>query len=130
MSPKPDTALVLRSEEGKSAWRVFYRKVERLQIEVPHCRKCANKALRIVRFGNLSIVLGIIAAVALSLRFDLSRWAGFALAMVLCIPGMLVQTYVGAVRFVRYDDNLLEFRFKSAQYAELFYRLNSQGSAR
>ena len=71
------------------------------------------------------MVIGIILAVGLGIWFDLGRWTGFVLAVLLCSPGVLLGTYKArTVRVSAYDQETVTFSFKRSEDAQEFMRAN------
>jgi hypothetical protein len=125
MSPNPTWVQGLTSEQGKfSGYYVFFTTWKHLKSQIRICETCGKKERRIQRIAQTSIFIGLIAGVALSIYLDLGR-GGFLLGMAFCAPGILLSETVGKpVRVGEYDDESVEFRFKSAEYANQFRALN------
>jgi hypothetical protein len=130
LSPNPTWVQGLTSDQGKfSGYYVFFTTWKHLKSQIRVCETCGKKERRIQRIAQTSVFIGLIASVALSIYLDLGKRGAVLLGMVFCAPGILVSEKVGKpVRVGEYDDNSVEFRFKSAEYANQFRALN-QASA-
>jgi hypothetical protein len=96
---------------------------------VPVCRDCKEKERRLQKLTQFAILAGIAAAVAISIKFDLSRGWALLLGVVFVAPGVFASEYIGKpVRVGHYDDELAEFKFKSPEYANMFKLANSPES--
>ena len=76
LGTNPDTHVSIRSErENFAGYRVFYTKFKYLVITIPHCRFCARRFVLWQRISGASIVVGILAAAAISEMFKPSSIA-------------------------------------------------------
>jgi hypothetical protein len=127
-----DTPVSIRSErENFAGYRVLYTKFKYLVITIPHCRSCARRFILWQRISSASILVGMLAALVISLIFKFGRGALWLLIVPFCSPGILASIYLKrSVRLADYDDKWLDFRFKSFEYANLFHRLNSAETTR
>lgn len=126
MSPNPGWVQGLTSDQGKfSEYYVFFTTWKHLKTQIRVCETCAKKERRIQRIGQASIFIGLIAGVALAVHFDLDRGIAGLLGVIFAAPGILLSEKVGKpVRIGKYDDEHVEFWFKSADYANEFRVLN------
>lgn len=93
-------------------------------MNVPFCASCAEKEQRLQKFSSGLTILGLFIGVAVAIHFDWGNWA-WALGIAFCAPGILLSEFIGKpVRIGRYDDNTVEFSFKSPEYADQFRTLN------
>jgi hypothetical protein len=94
-------------------------------VQIRTCETCGKKERRIQRIAQASIFIGLIAGLLLAIHFDLGRGVAGLLGAALALPGILLSEVVGTpVRVGKYDDEYVEFRFKSAEYAKQFRTLN------
>jgi len=71
----------------------------------------------------------VVIALAVTLWFDLSKWAGCWLAILLVLPTVWLTDYRGrVVRIKSYDANKVTFEFKRSEYAQQFGQLNKIAS--
>jgi hypothetical protein len=71
------------------------------------------------------MILVVIIAFAVTLWFDLSKWVGCWLAVVLVLPAVWLTDYRGrVVRKKSYDANRVTFEFKRSEYAQQFGQQN------
>jgi hypothetical protein len=126
MSPNPTWVQGLTSDQGKfSGYYVFFTTWKHLKTQIRICETCAKKERRIQRIAQASIFIGLIGGVALSIYLDLGRGAAGLLGVALALPGILLSEKVGKpVGIGKYDDEYVEFCFKSADYANAFKKLN------
>jgi hypothetical protein len=126
VSPNPTWVQGLTSDQGKfSGYYVFFTTWEHLRTQIRVCETCGKKERRIQRIAQASIFVGLIAGVVLAIYFDLGRGGAFLMGVAFCLPGILVSEKVGKpIRVGKYDDASVEFRFKSAEYANQFRALN------
>jgi len=132
LSPNPSSLHSVASDYGKlNGFYVLFATTKHLIAQVPLCTDCAGKERRLQRYSSVSIAAGLLLAVAVSLWFDLGSWGWALLGVLFCAPGILVSESVGKpIRGGRYDENTVEFKFKSPEYAEQFRVVNrSQGYA-
>jgi hypothetical protein len=67
----------------------------------------------------------VVIALAVTLWFDLSKWVGCWLAVVLVLPtGWLTDYRDRVVRIKGYDADKVTFEFKRSEYAQQFGQLN------
>jgi hypothetical protein len=128
LRPECDVLVFISSHEQKFAgYRVLYTKWRYLQIAVPHCRRCSTRQRRLQRVGQGLAVIGLVLGLVMGIRYNLGWWMTGVLGAALVLPGIAVDTYpFRSVRLAAYDDNWMEFHFKSLEYAKEFHRLNSQ----
>jgi hypothetical protein len=93
--------------------------------QIAVCVDCARREKRLQKYGQGLAMLGLLLAVWIAIHFDLGRGSGIALGIAFAAPGIFLSELAGKpVRVGRYDDNTVEFNFKSSKYAELFRTLN------
>jgi hypothetical protein len=128
--PGPSEALSVTSDEGKfSGYYVAFTTWKHLITSVPVCRDCKEKERRLQKLTRFAILAGIVLAAAIAIKFDLSRGWAILLGVVFVAPGVLASEYIGKpVRVGQYDDELVEFKFKSPEYANMFELANSPQS--
>jgi hypothetical protein len=126
LSAAPSSSQSITSDEGKfSGYYVFFTTRKHLVTQIAFCTDCAKKEKRLQRYGQALAVVGILVAAGIAIHFDLARGSTIALGIALGAPGILLSELVGKpVRVGRYDDDTVEFSFKSPKYAELFRTLN------
>ena len=127
LKSNPDSRVSIRSEQEHFAgYRVLYTKHRYLRVTVPHCGACARRFLLRQRISRISIVFGILLTVFVTVKFHLDTWAGWALIVPLCGPGVWASTYLKrSIRLVNFDEKWLGFRLRSMEYAKQFRALNS-----
>jgi hypothetical protein len=122
----PDSDVLIRSEQEDVSSRIVYSKHRYLTITIPHCGACAHRFLFWQKISQISIVVGILLGVFIMIKFNLDRWAAWALVVPLCTPGILASMYLKrSVRLVHFDLKWLGFSFRSIEYATKFKALNS-----
>lgn len=100
-----------------------------LRIKVPFCEQCAARQVKRRRLGRPLLILAVGMALAVTLSFDLSKWEGCWLAILLVLPTVWLTDYRDrVVRIGRYDPNKLTFEFKRSEYAQQFGQLNQIAS--
>jgi hypothetical protein len=124
--PNPDAQILLKSEQHRFAgYRVFYIKYKYRTVWIPYCSACARRLSIWMRVSTAATLLGLMLCVAIMVSFNLDRWAASLLIIPLCGPGIWASTSLGHyVRLVHDDENSLELRFKSPEYANHFHQLN------
>jgi hypothetical protein len=71
----------------------------------------------------------VFIAFAVMLWFDLSKWVGCWLAMLLVVPTVWLTDYRDrVVRIKSYDADTVTFEFKRSEYAQQFGQLNKIAS--
>ena len=122
LSDAPPTAQPVTSDHGKfSGYFGFFITRKHLVMKVPVCTACAKKEHRIQKYASALTLLGMLVGVGVSIHFDLN----WVFGVVFCVPGIVLSEIIGkSVRVGRYDDSVVEFRFKSSAYAERFRILN------
>ena len=122
--PNCTWTIQVQSDRGKFAgYFVFFTRWRHTVVKVPFCENCARKIAKRGRFGQVLTFVGLITAVAISVWLDLGRGAVFLLAIVLCLPGILLDVGNGVVHFAVAEEGLV-FRFKSKEYAQAFFKTN------
>lgn len=92
-----------------------------LRIEVPFCEPCAARQVKWRKLGRPLLLLAVVIAFAVTFWFDLGKWVGCWLAVVLVLPGVWLTDYRGRVLGLkRYDAHNVTFEFKRAEYAQQF----------
>jgi hypothetical protein len=100
-----------------------------LHIEVPFCEPCAARQLKRRKLGRPLTILAVVVAFAVMLWFDLSKWEGCFLAVVLALPTVWLTDYRGrVVRVKSYDADKVTFEFKRSEYAQQFVNLHKVAS--
>src|SRR3954462_6715511 len=66
-----------------------------LRIRVPFCQPCASRLLKRRKLRQPLTILAVVAAFAVMLWFDLSKWEGCFLAVVLALPTVWLTDYRG-----------------------------------
>jgi hypothetical protein len=100
-----------------------------LRIEVPFCQPCASRQLKRRKLGRPLTILAVVVAFAVMLWFDLSKWEGCFLAVVLALPTVWLTDYRGrVVRMKSYDADKVTFEFKRSEYAQQFGNLHKVAS--
>ena len=93
------------------------------------CALCAARLMKWRKLGRPLVILAAVIAFAITLWFDLSKWAGCWLAMVLVLPTVWLTDYRDrVVRIKRYDTDKVTFEFKRSEYAQQFGRGLDQAS--
>lgn len=125
LSAEASSRQSITSDYGKfSGYYVFFTTRKHLVTQIAVCTDCARKEKRLQKYGRALALLGLLVAVGIEIHFDLGT-GSIALGMALSAPGILLSELAGKpVRVGRYDDNTVEFNFKSSKYAELFRTLN------
>jgi hypothetical protein len=126
LSDGPSTVQSIASDYGKfSGYYVFFTTRKHLVTQVRICTDCVAKERKLQKYSRALVVVGLLVALGVAIRFDLGRGSGWFLAVALGAPGILLSELVGKpVRVGRYDDETIEFNFKSPEYAEQFRSLN------
>jgi len=76
------------------------------------------------------MILVVVIAFVLTLGFDLSKWVGCWLAVILVLPTVWLTDYRGrVVRIKSYDANRVTFEFKRSEYAQHFGQQNQIGDS-
>jgi hypothetical protein len=71
------------------------------------------------------LILAVVIAFAITLWFDLSKWVGCWLAIVLVLPTVWLTDYRDrVVRIKGHDAERVTFEFKRSEYAQQFGQLN------
>jgi hypothetical protein len=71
----------------------------------------------------------VVAAFAVMLWFDLSKWEGCFLAVALAFPTVWLTDYRGlVVRMKSYDADKVTFEFKRSEYAQQFGNIHKVAS--
>ena len=100
-----------------------------LRIEVPFCELCAARLVKWRKLGQPLLILVVVIAFAVTLSFDLGKWVGCWLAMVLVLPTVWLTDYRDrVVRIKSYDADKVTFEFKRCEYAQQFGQLNKTAS--
>lgn len=126
LSAEPSSRQSITSDEGKfSGYYVFFTTRKHLVTQIVVCTDCARKEKRLQRYCQALTMFGLVTAVGIAIHFELGTGSVVALGIAFGAPGILLSELVGKpVRVGRYDENIVEFNFKSPQYAELFRTLN------
>ena len=96
-----------------------------LRIQVPYCERCAARLVKRRRLGRPLLIIAVVIAFALTLWFDLSKWIGCWLAIVLVLPTLWLTDYRDrVVRLKNHDSDKVTFEFKRSEYAQEFEHLN------
>ena len=99
------------------------------RIEVPFCEPCAARQLKRRKLGRPLTILAVVIALAVMLWFDLSKWEGCFLAVVLAVPTVWLTDYRGrVVRLKSYDAEKVTFEFKRSEYAQQFGQVHKIAS--
>src|ERR1700746_4084294 len=79
--------------------------------------------------GRPLTILAVIVAFAVMLWFNLSKWEGCFLAVVLALPTVWLTDYRGrVVRVKSYDADKVTFEFKRSEYGQQFGNLHKVAS--
>jgi hypothetical protein len=126
LSAAPSSLQSIASDEGKfSGYYVFFTTRKHLVTQIAVCTDCARKEKQLQKYCRALVLLSLLVAVGVAIHFDLGRGSTIALGIALGAPGILLSELAGKpVRVGRYDDDTVEFSFKSSKYAELFRALN------
>jgi hypothetical protein len=126
LSGNPSSLQSISSDSGKfSGFYVFFTTRKHLIMQIPICTACAEKEKRIQGYGRKLTLLGLVVGVGVAIGLDLGRGATWLLGVAFCAPGIFLSELVGKpVRIGRYDDDIVQFSFKSSEYAEHFRSLN------
>ena len=101
-----------------------------LRIEIPFCELCAARLVKRRKLGRPLLILAVVIAFAVTLSFDLSKWAGCWLAIVLVLPTVWLTDYRDrVVRIKSYDTDKVSFEFKRSEYAQQFGQRNKIASS-
>ncbi len=94
-------------------------------IKVPFCEPCTARLLKWQKLSRPLLMLAVVIAFAAMLWFDLSKWVGCWLAIILVLPTVWLTDYRGrVVRIKRCDAEKVTFEFKRNEYAEQFGQVN------
>jgi hypothetical protein len=126
LRPGPTERLPVASDEGKlSGYYVVFTSWRHLVTSVPVCAECRLKEKRLQKIAQVMVFIGLIAGVGIAIKLDLDRGWVFLLGVVMVAPGVLASELMGKpVRIGRYNDQTVEFAFKSPEYAKLFKQAN------
>lgn len=120
---------VASDKEERGGNYVVYRKNKYLTFSIPFCGECARRTARSTRFGQALVILGILIALVISVRFDVGRFLGWCLGVGLRgVLMALLKDHV--VRISDYTDDSVTFRFKNTAYALELCKLNNPRSSR
>jgi hypothetical protein len=98
-------------------------------ITVPFCELCAARQIKWRKLGRPLLIGAVVIALAVTLWFDLPKWIGCWLAMVLVLPTVWLTDYRDrVVRIKSYDADKVTFEFKRSEYAQQFRHLNQIAS--
>jgi hypothetical protein len=93
--------------------------------QIAVCTNCARKEQRLQKYSAALAAFGFILGVGIAIYFGLGQSLTVVLGVAFGAPGVFLSEFVGKpIRVGRYDDNSIEFSFKSLKYAELFKALN------
>jgi hypothetical protein len=82
-----------------------------LPIKVPFCELCTARLVKWRKLGRPLLILSVVIAFAVTLWFDLSKWVGCWLAIVLVLPTVWLTDYRDrVVRIKNYDANKVTVR--------------------
>ena len=94
-------------------------------IKVPFCELCAARQVKWSKLGRPLVILAGGVAFAVTLWFDLSKWVGCWLAILLALPTVWLTDYRDrVVRIKSYDADRVTFEFRRTEYAQQFGQLN------
>jgi len=101
-----------------------------LRIKVPFCELCATRLMKWRKLGRPLLMLAVVIAFAVMLWFDLSKWVGRWLAILLVLPTVWLTDYRDrVVRIKSYDAEKVTFEFKRSEYARQFGQRNKIAAA-
>ena len=81
------------------------------------------------KLGRPLLMLAVVIAFAVMLSFDLSKWVGCWLAILLVLPTVWLTDYRDrVVRIKSYDAEKVTFEFKRREYAQQFGQINKTPS--
>ena len=82
------------------------------------------------KLGRPLLMLAVVIAFAVMLSFDLSKWVGCWLAILLVLPTVWLTDYRDrVVRIKSYDAEKVTFEFKRSEYAQQFGQRNKIAAA-
>lgn len=91
------------------------------RVKVPFCESCATRLLQRRKLARPLLMIAVVLAFGLMLWFDLSKWVGCWLAIVLVLPTVWLTDYRGqVVRVKRHDADRVTLEFKRIEYAQQF----------
>jgi hypothetical protein len=100
-----------------------------VRIKVPFCELCAARLVKWRKLGRPLLILAVVIAFAVTLWFDLSKWVGCWIAIVLVLPTVWLTDFRDrVVRIKSYDADKVTFEFKRSEYAQQFGQLNKISS--
>ncbi len=82
------------------------------------------------KLGRPLLMASVIIAFAVMIWFDLSKWVGWRLAILLVLPTVWLTDYRDrVVRIKSYDAEKVTFEFKRNEYAQQFGQRNKIAAA-
>ena len=86
--------------------------------------------MKLRKLGRPLLIAAVLVAFVIMLRFELSKWVGCWIAIILVLPTVWLTDYRDrVVRIKRYDADKVTFEFKRNEYAQQFGELNRAGSS-
>jgi hypothetical protein len=119
-----DTTLRFKSLEHRR-FRLFYWKTEGAVLAVPHCSECAANLKRTRTIcswlGGLLALMWVVAFI----QFRVPRFVIYIGGFITSLPIVYLYDRTSAVKLGEYGENVVEYRFRSQEYARAFATLNN-----
>lgn len=119
-----DTTLRFKSLEHRK-FRLFYWKTEGVVLAVPHCSECAASLKRTRAMCSWAGGLLALAWVVTSIQFRVPKFAIYIGGFITSLPIVYLYDRTSAVKLGEYGEHVVEYRFRSREYADAFTTLNN-----
>ena len=106
-------------------FRLFYWKNEKVVSAVPHCSDCTTTLKRTRAVCSWASGGLILFWLAISIWFRIGRLLTFLGFFVMSLPIAYLYDRTSAVRLGHYGQDVVEYRFRSHQYAKAFASMNN-----
>ena len=119
-----DTTLRFKSLEHRK-FRLFYWKTEGVVLAVPHCSGCAANLKRTRSICSWAGGLLALTWVVVFVQFRVPKLAIYVGGFITSLPIVYLYDRTSAVKLGEYGENVVEYRFRSQEYAKAFTTLNN-----
>jgi hypothetical protein len=118
------TSLQFESPEQRR-FGLFYWKTTRALSNVPHCFECTVELKRSRRICSWTWGLAAFRVIAAAIWFRLPRFATYVGLFIISTPFVYLYDRTSAVKLGDFNEELVEYRFRSHDYAKAFATLNN-----